>query len=108
MHTPQAIAGPTKLDTAPRLSPLTPQGTEGGFWRTDGNFEPVLRLKNVLLYQALDVTTSLFFSDGTEYVLPAVHLEAAGIASVNVMDAIRHAPAAWSSFVPYNLPKTCP
>jgi Bacterial Ig-like domain (group 2) len=66
---------------------------EGGFWRTDGHFDPVLRLKNVLLKQPLTVTPSLFFADGTEYKLPAVTLEPAGTAQINIRYALQDLPA---------------
>ena len=65
---------------------------EGGFWRTDGNFDPILHLKNVLLKQSLDVSPSIIFADGTELALPLVHLEAAGVASVDLKIAIQSAP----------------
>jgi hypothetical protein len=77
----------------PKLSPNTPQGMEGGFWRTDNNFDPILRLKNVLLKQPLQVTPSLYFTDGTEYKLPSTTLEAAGVAQVNIRLVLQHAPA---------------
>ncbi|MGA2219748.1 MAG: hypothetical protein ABSG51_16780 [Terracidiphilus sp.] len=76
-----------------KLSPNTPQGLEGGYWKTEGNFDPILRFKNILLKQPLDVTPSLFFADGAEYRLPVVHLEPAGVAEVNVRYAIQDAPA---------------
>jgi hypothetical protein len=75
------------------MSPNTPQGVEGGFWRTDGHFDPVLRLKNVLLKQPLTVTPSLFLADGTEYKLPALTLEPAGTAQINIRYALQDLPA---------------
>jgi 3D (Asp-Asp-Asp) domain-containing protein len=74
-------------------SPNTAQGLEGGFWRTDNNYDPILHLKNVLLKNALDVTPQIFFADGAEYILPVVHLEAAGVASIDIKLAIQHAPS---------------
>ncbi len=47
----------------------------------------------------MDVTPSLFFADGTEYRLPVVHLEAAGVAEIDVRYAIHDAPAALRSHV---------
>jgi hypothetical protein len=63
-------------------------------WRVDNNFDPILRLKNVLLKQSLSVTPTLFFADGTEYDLPALTLEPAGVAQVNIRLALENAPAA--------------
>src|SRR5579859_2260521 len=73
----------------PLLSPNTQQGAEGGFWRTDNNFDPILHLKNVLLNHPLDVTPFLFFADGNEVKLPVVHLVPAGVASVDLRIAIQ-------------------
>ena len=93
----RAGSQPPKL--LPHLSPDTHQGLEGGFWKIDGDSDSVLRLKNVLLNQPLDVTPSLFFADGTEYKLPVVHLEAAGVASVNIRAALQAAPRAIQSHI---------
>ena len=82
-----------------KLSPNTPQGLEGGFWRTDGNFDPILRMKNVLLKQSLDVNPTLFFADGTEYKLPAVHLDPAGVASVDLKVALMSIPQSLRSHI---------
>lgn len=78
----------------PLLPRTTPQGVEGGFWRMDGSFDPVLHLKNVLLKQPLDVTPEIFFADGTEYDLPVVHLDPAGVASVDIKIAVGSLPPA--------------
>ena len=83
----------------PKLSPSNPQGVEGGFWKTDNYFDPVLHLKNILLKQPLDVVPSLYFADGTEYDLPTIHLEAAGVAAVGIRTAIQDVPAALQSHV---------
>ncbi len=60
----------------------------------DRHYDPIFRLKNVLLKEPLDVTPSLYMADGTEYRLPVVHLEAAGIAQINVRYALQEAPPA--------------
>jgi hypothetical protein len=83
----------------PPRSPNTPQGLEGGFWRTDNNFDPILHLKNVLLKLGLVVTPEIFFADGTEYKLPVVHLEPAGVASVDLKIAIQNVPPKMLSHV---------
>ena len=77
----------------PERDPSTPQSVEGGIWRLDRNFESTLHLKNVLLNQALEAKPSLIMADGTSYSLPVVKLEPAGVASVNISDAVRHMPA---------------
>jgi hypothetical protein len=74
--------------TLPIYSPNTPQGTEGGFWKVDGSFEPILRLKNVLLKQSLTVTPILYFADGTPYPLTPIFLDPAGLAQVNIRIAL--------------------
>jgi len=66
---------------------------EGGFWKTDQNFDPILRLKNVLLKQPLDVTPFLYFADGTKFQLPVVTLEPAAVAQVNIRIALQSVPA---------------
>lgn len=86
--------GSSKAISLPHHAPTTPQGLEGGFWRTDQEFDPILRLKNVLLKQPLTVTPILYLADGTEYDLPTVNLEPAGVAQVNIRYALESAPAA--------------
>ncbi|MGA9672255.1 MAG: hypothetical protein WBQ94_23785, partial [Terracidiphilus sp.] len=83
----------SKSITLPKLSPNTPQGMEGGFWKVDANFAPVLRLKNVLLNQPLKVTPTLYFADGTEFQLPVVALEPAGVWQVDIRIALQSVPA---------------
>ncbi len=74
----------------PRLPVTTPQSVEGGMWRMDGAFDSTLHLKNVLINQSLQATPSLVMADGTIVHLPAVTLAPAGVASVNITDAINH------------------
>jgi hypothetical protein len=62
---------------------------EGGFWKVDQDFNPILRLKNVLLNQALSVNPILYFADGTPYPLPVITLEPAGVAQVNIRIALQ-------------------
>jgi len=56
-----------------------------------------MRIKNVLLNQALDVTPELYLADGAVYRLTPVHLEAAGIAQVNIRNELDHLPASLKS-----------
>ena len=70
---------------------------EGGFWRTDGNFDPILHLKNVLLKTPLDITPALILADGTEFQLPLVHLELVGVASFDIRLALKSLPQSLQS-----------
>jgi hypothetical protein len=78
----------------PHHDPSTPQGMEGGLWRTDANFESILQLKNVLINHPLTATPILYMADGTEYQLPPVTLDPAGVASININTAVNEMPAA--------------
>ena len=94
-----APANASKPISLPKLSPNTPQGMEGGFWKVDQDFNPILRLKNVLLQQSLNVTPVLYFADGTEYQLPSITLEPAGVAQVNIRIALQSVPANLQSHI---------
>lgn len=83
----------------PHKSPSTSQGAAGGFWRIDANFEPVLHLKNELVGTPLTVTPVLYMADGTEYDLPPVLLENAGVASLNIREAIQALPASAAAHI---------
>jgi hypothetical protein len=74
--------------------PLVPQGTDGGLWRTDRAFVSTLMLKNVLLVASIPVTPILYMADGTEFDLPPVNLDPAGVAIVNINAALQNAPPA--------------
>lgn len=84
-----SVKAPIRL---PFVDPSTPQGMEGGFWRLDGNFEPILRLKNVLLNRSVTVTPSLFFADGTELKLTPTTILPAGTQQINLRYAIANVP----------------
>jgi len=88
----QTPSSGSKIISLPVMSPNTPQGTEGGFWKVDGSFEPILRLKNDLLKQSLSVTPILYFADGTPYPLSPVLLDPAGVAQVNIRMALQSVP----------------
>lgn len=77
----------------PARDPATLQSVEGGMWRLDGNFDSILHLKNVLLNQSLTVNPALIMSDGTSFPLTPIKLSPAGVALVNITDAMRHLPA---------------
>lgn len=61
-------------------------------WRTDGEFQSVIRLKNVLTIAPMDVRLTLYMADGTPYPLAPVHLSKSGVATVNVNRALASAP----------------
>lgn len=65
------LGSASKPISLPHLSPATPQGMEGGWWRTDENFDPILHLKNVLLKQPLDVSPSLIFATERNTIFPS-------------------------------------
>ncbi|MGH9481422.1 MAG: hypothetical protein ACRD1L_04965 [Terriglobales bacterium] len=67
---------------------------EGGLWRTDGSYQAVLMLKNTLETSAIAATPVLYLADGTEYDLPPVQLDPAGVAMVDLNTALAGAPAA--------------
>lgn len=73
-------------------TPAVAQGAEGGLWRTDGNFESALIIKNVLEITPITVTPVLYMADGTEYVLSPVDLDASGVATVNINFALQAVP----------------
>lgn len=73
--------------------PIKAQSAEGALWRTDGGFQPVLMLKNMLEISPISVSPILFMADGTEYDLPEVQLDPAGVAMINVKTALQSAPA---------------
>ncbi len=87
---PAQFSPPESLNTSALR--MTDYNMGGGFWRTDANFEPVLRVKNVLEVSSLSVTPILFMADGTEYDLRPLTLDKAGIASIDIKDALRDAP----------------
>ncbi len=66
------------------------QSVEGGMWRTDQAFDSVLHMKNVLLTNELQVRPSLIMADGYILRLPTMIIPAAGVASVNITDALKH------------------
>ena len=66
---------------------------QGGFWRIDHTFRPVLILTNVLQTNSLSATPVLYAADGTEFRLSQVKLGPAGVANVDILQAIQSAPA---------------
>lgn len=82
-----------------RLGEATPPGTNatlhtlyGGFWRTDGSFVSTLRIENVLVADSIEVKPTLYMADGTPYALPAIEIPKAGVATININQALAQAP----------------
>jgi hypothetical protein len=73
--------------------PLLPQETDGGFWRTDHTFSSTLMLKNILYNMPITATPILYMADGTEYDLTPVNLDPAGVAVLNINNALQNAPS---------------
>ena len=74
--------------------PSTPQGMEGGLWRTDQDFESVLYLKNVLINQSITATPTIYMADGTPFALAPITLDPAGVATININRALQALPPA--------------
>jgi hypothetical protein len=64
-----------------------------GLWRTDNGFTSLIEVKNRLVTAPVSITPVLFMADGTEYDLPPVNIAAAGVATINVNNALASAPA---------------
>jgi hypothetical protein len=73
-------------------TPLAEQRMAGGYWRVDHTFEPMLIITNFLENMQLPVTPVLYAADGTEYRLPTVILEPAGVSSIDIRAALSAAP----------------
>jgi hypothetical protein len=73
-------------------TPLVEQRLEGGYWRSDHTFRPMLIVTNILENAELPVTPSLYAADGTEYQLPPVTLGPAGVSFIDIIAALSAAP----------------
>ena len=73
------------------------QQMDGGFWRTDGTFRPILHITNYLVDQTLVVTPVLYMADGTEYDLTPVTLPAAETTGVDIVEALDNLPGSQRS-----------
>ena len=78
---------------------VTTQSMFCGFWRVDGGFNATIHLKNSLIVGPIDVVPVLYMADGTEYALPLVHLQTAGVANVDVNAMLRSAPPSLSNHI---------
>lgn len=68
-----------------------------GLWRVDEGFVSTIHVKNSLIIGPLEVTPVLYMADGTEYALAPVTIATAGVASVNVNQALSEAPPEMAS-----------
>ncbi len=93
----QSSAG-SKTGTAPNPQ-LEQQTLFSGLWRVDGGFVSTIQIKNSLIVGPAVVTPVLYMADGTPYELPPVRLATAGIAAVNVNQALAQAPPHISAHV---------
>ncbi len=85
--------GQDEMAASPIVVSDNEQGMEGGFWTTEDDYDPILRLKNIHESEPIDVQPTVFFADGTPFKLPLVHLGAAGVAQVNLRIALQSVPA---------------
>jgi hypothetical protein len=88
---PQDASPPRTFPTQP--TPMTAQDVGGAFWRTDGNFEAVLRLRNLLVTAPILATPVIWLEDGTQYDLPSTLIPASGLTVININQELRDAPA---------------
>ena len=71
---------------------FVPHTIASGLWRTDGGFVAKIRMKNALVVAPLEVVPVLYMADGTEYRLPPISVPVAGVAVININEAMAHAP----------------
>jgi hypothetical protein len=76
----------------PNRKHLQRQQSQGGFWRVDHTFTPLLHINNLLHNVPITVTPMLYMADGTEYDLEPVMLAAAGVATIDIRDVLLNAP----------------
>jgi len=78
---------PPKVVTR-KMYPATPHSMVGGFWMMDANFKSSIYLRNNVETDPLTVTPVLWLSNGKKYVLPNVTLDPAGVAVININQAL--------------------
>jgi hypothetical protein len=82
-----------KVPDARKYPPAMPQELDGAFWRIDGGFQSTMRITNIVQTAAIRVRPVLVMADGTEYPLPALELQPAGVATLNINEALRNMPS---------------
>jgi len=78
------------LVTNPRKwhHPAVPRSMVGGLWTLDANFKSSVYLRNDVETDPIAATPILWLSNGRKYVLDSVKLEPAGVAVINVNQAL--------------------
>ena len=69
-------------------SPAVPRSRVGGMWMIDANFKSTIYIKNAVKVAPMTVTPILYLSNGKRLQLADVALEPAGIAVVNINQAL--------------------
>jgi hypothetical protein len=72
-----------KLHTASELHSMV-----GGLWMTDANFKSTIYLRNDVETDPITVTPILWLSNGKRFALKDVTLEPAGVAIININQAL--------------------
>ncbi len=71
------------------MKPAALGSIAGGPWMVDANFKSIIYLKNIVETSPISVTPVLHLSNGTKYQLPAVQLQAAGTAALDVNSSLQ-------------------
>lgn len=83
-------------------SPAVPRSMVGGLWRTDANFKSTIYLSSSVETSTVSVTPVLWLSNGGKYTLPPVALPPAGVATVDINQALQEQGiAAWATLSGY-------
>ncbi|HSS95969.1 MAG TPA: hypothetical protein VLK33_03005 [Terriglobales bacterium] len=94
---PPKIAHPGKVH-----GEMSARSMMGGLWMVDPNTKSTLYLKNNVETSSIAVTPVLHLSNGTQYQLPDVNLEAAGTALVSISDGLQsQGVASWAPLSGY-------
>lgn len=101
------VAAPNK-PVPPELFPLRPlppavaQSMVGGPWLTNANYHSVLVIKNQLKTSPLQVRPILYLANGRSYALPEVVMEAAGVTTLDINQALaKQGVAPWAALSGY-------
>ena len=74
----------------------------GGLWMTDANFKSSIYITSDLQTSAITVKPLLYLSNGKKLTLPDVKVEAAGIAVININDALNNLGiSSWATLTGY-------
>ncbi len=84
-HEPIAPKATKRIPVPPAIA----DSIVAGPWMIDANFKSTVRVKNIVETSAITVTPVLYLSNGTQYVLSPMTIEAAGTAVVDVNAALQ-------------------